>query len=353
MAKTGFWLRGASGKFAGAALQRGSNGETIIREIVAPSNPKTQAQMIQRIIMATVGTAYSAMKAITDHSYEGKKKGQETMSAFRSFNLNLLRDKVTAAVEQGIDLYDIYAMSPLGSKLFCLNGYQISRGSLPQVSTSIDSTTNMWYGVMDLAENTYQGVLDAYGLQRGDQLTFVTVEPDRNSRNHTFHFARVILDPMNDDGSQAELSQTFIADGRVNKPSKRNEGGFEALMFSDGKVKFRMGQVGGCGIIVSRQNVDKSWRRSDCTLTVVVNEETGFEEDSNGFSLGECLDKAQSGASINALSTQYLNGAGTGSYIDSNHQVQGAGTSTNTSEGGESGDTPTPSPTGGGDGGEG
>ena len=30
--------------------------------------------------------------------------------------------------------------------------------------------------------------------------------------------------------------------------------------------------IGGCGIIVSRQNVDKSWRRSDCTLKVAVNE---------------------------------------------------------------------------------
>ena len=51
MAKTGFWLKGATGKLAGAALQKGANGETIMREIVTPKNPQTEAQMIQRIVV--------------------------------------------------------------------------------------------------------------------------------------------------------------------------------------------------------------------------------------------------------------------------------------------------------------
>ena len=54
MAKAGFWLRGATGKLAGSALQKGANGETIIREIVEPTNPQTESQQIQRIVMTTV-----------------------------------------------------------------------------------------------------------------------------------------------------------------------------------------------------------------------------------------------------------------------------------------------------------
>jgi len=134
MAKTGFWLRGAKGKLAGAALQKGANGETIIREVVTPNNPQTVAQMIQRTLMSTVGRAYSAMKEITDHSYEGYKKGQATMAAFQQYNLRLLRDKVEKAIADGTDLYELYAFNPIGSNLFVVNEYQIARGSLPVVT---------------------------------------------------------------------------------------------------------------------------------------------------------------------------------------------------------------------------
>ena len=94
--KTGFWLRNGNGKLAGATVYKDANGETIQREIVSPSNPKTMAQNIQRIVMSTVGAAYSVMKAICDHSFEGVKKGQETMSLFMSENIQ----KCRAAVEE-------------------------------------------------------------------------------------------------------------------------------------------------------------------------------------------------------------------------------------------------------------
>ena len=55
MSKVGFWLKGSTGKLAGTTLYKGANGETIQREIVSPSNPKTMAQNIQRIVMSTVG----------------------------------------------------------------------------------------------------------------------------------------------------------------------------------------------------------------------------------------------------------------------------------------------------------
>lgn len=47
MAKAGFWLRGAKGKFAGAVMQ-GSGVGTIQRENVTPSNPQTENQVAQR-----------------------------------------------------------------------------------------------------------------------------------------------------------------------------------------------------------------------------------------------------------------------------------------------------------------
>jgi hypothetical protein len=310
MAKTGFWLRGAKGKLAGAALQKGANGETIIREVVTPSNPQTVAQMIQRTLMSTVGRAYSAMKEITDHSYEGYKKGQQTMAAFQQYNLRVLRDKVEKAVADGVDLYELYAFNPIGSNLFVVNEYQIARGSLPVVTlTATDEDDALPGALMALPENTYQSVIDTYGLQRGDQLTFVVINANQTDRNHTFHFARVILDPTNADGSQAALSAAFVSGGRINLPSVRNEGQFHTLSYADGQLKLNMGRtIAAAGCIVSRQNSDDTWRRSDARL-VVMNPD-------NGYTLQESLDRGGS-AGISTLNSQYLNNAGQGSVLQS------------------------------------
>ncbi len=67
--KTGFWLKGGKGKLAGATVYQ-QNGETVMREVVSPTNPKTEKQIIQRIVMHTVMQSYSKMKDISDESGE-------------------------------------------------------------------------------------------------------------------------------------------------------------------------------------------------------------------------------------------------------------------------------------------
>ena len=124
MSKVGFWLKGSTGKLAGTTLYKGANGETIQREVVSPSNPKTQAQNIQRIVMSTVGAAYSVMKAICDHSFEGVKKGQETMSLFMSENIQKSRAAIEEMQSQGVAFLNMYSFVPVGMKhAFAPNQY--------------------------------------------------------------------------------------------------------------------------------------------------------------------------------------------------------------------------------------
>lgn len=104
MAKAGFWLRGAKGKLAGASMGKGANGQTIMREIVTPKNPKTNAQLMQRAIMATVMQAYSAGKAIFDHSFQGKSVGAQNQQRFMSINARLLRAIITNDIDNAVDV---------------------------------------------------------------------------------------------------------------------------------------------------------------------------------------------------------------------------------------------------------
>ena len=124
MAKTGFWLRGAKGKLAGATIYK-SGKDTVMRQIVSPSNPRSNGQMIQRAIMATIMKAYSSGKAIFDHSFQGKKVGAENQREFMALNLAYLRKELPLANSQA-RVVGPKALSPVA------NSYIVSRGSYAQ-----------------------------------------------------------------------------------------------------------------------------------------------------------------------------------------------------------------------------
>lgn len=304
MSKGNMLLGHARGKVGSLVFSR-SNGKQVVRanaDVV--KNPQTEKQMIQRIIMATVAQAYSRFQPICDHSFEGLQAGQQTMSAFVSANLKLMRENIAAAVADNQSFDDIKAFTPVGSNEYASNAYIIAKGKLPEVIASFTGSTRA--KVAGIEANTYAAVISALGLQRGDQLTFVTTQ-GASSANMTFHYARVILDPLNADGTQAELSVPFIADGAINLPNSRNEGNFNVLEFSDSAIawNFSAQSVTGAAVIVSRQNTDGTWKRSNATLQ--VNDPGIIYE----RSLQECLDLVKSG-SIDTLSSMYLNNAGTG-----------------------------------------
>lgn len=79
-------------------------------------------QMEQRAVMATILKAYSSMKDICNHSFEGVPYGQKTMNAFISENINKIRKEAP----------NINLSEWKGGAV--QNSYIISRGSLPSVS---------------------------------------------------------------------------------------------------------------------------------------------------------------------------------------------------------------------------
>ena len=328
MAKVGFWLKGAKGKLSNTTIYQ-QNGETLIREVVTPNNPQTEKQTIQRIIMHTVMQAYSKMKAICDHSFEGLKKGQATMSYFMSQNVGFAREKVATMQAQGIGFLNMYNFVPLGLKGFTPNQYQVSMGSLPRVDAYLRDEDEGHAFIAGLETNTYEAVINQLGLQRGDQLTFLVIDGNNDASfgECNFHFARVILDPTNpEDYTQLPLSTPFVdaETHKINAPSVRNEGnfffGFEegaGLAFTkDGTLT-----ISCAAVIVSRQMNDK-WLRSTAYLAY-----NGVNE----YSMQDCLDAVSQGtnAPIYAASEQYLNnaGQGNGTAVEAGGTTPGGGSS--------------------------
>lgn len=90
MSKGSFILQGTTGKVGTLVAQR-RKGQTILKEYVKPSNPKTSRQIAQRIVFATVMQAAKFMKPIVDHSFENYAKGQDSLNRFAKVNLDRLR----------------------------------------------------------------------------------------------------------------------------------------------------------------------------------------------------------------------------------------------------------------------
>lgn len=299
MAKGNMLLGHARGKVGSLVFSR-ANGQQVVRARAEQvKNPQTDAQMVQRILLNTISQAYSKMNAIVDHSFEGIPAGQKSMSYFMKRNLDAIR-KVLA------DTGDLNGnppyVSPINSNLFALNDYEVAKGSLPDVNPSVMHDDGIY---LQPTANTYQAVINLLGLQRGDQVTFLTVtSPDYA---HTkFCYSRVILDPRNEDGTEAPLSTAFVTDGVIQKPNPKNEYNgisfkWESQFGTDGITAYGQNSNVAGAIIASRQKEDGTWMRSNSKLVI-------SEDGAIGYSVQEALDDFKSGG-MEIINPKYLNNA--------------------------------------------
>ena len=239
MAKDNLFLGMARGSIGSVTFSRVEGQQIARARNTSPRNPQSPAQMIQRIVMSTVGKAYSFMREICDHSFEGYESGQLSQRKFIEVNVSLLRDTladlIAYPVESEIKASTATNFSYKNDYLPVLNRYQISAGSLPRINlvtteTQVAPCIEFDPGELTTQTITYQDIIDLLGVQRGDQLTFIQITNDNRADNRQrslmsgFRYARVILDP-----SDGDLTSPFIVNNAINKPNERNEGVFRNL----------------------------------------------------------------------------------------------------------------------------
>ena len=158
------------------------NGKQITKErVYRVKNPRTMAQMRQRMLMATIGAAYSYLKVIADHSFEGKTVGQQCMAEFMRLNLNKFR--AAAKNDKGS-----YAFNAYQDKLINPMRYTLSKGSLPEMPFVINSQNQIELSFNAGDIKTAQDVYDAMGIQVGDLITFVWVVGSSSLTKNIFNF---------------------------------------------------------------------------------------------------------------------------------------------------------------------
>ena len=152
---------------------------------------------------------------------------------------------------------------------------------------------------------SYADFVTTWNLQRGDMVTFVTVQ--KREGKYEVAFARLVLDPVNAD-SDAPMT-TEIVDGQGGFPcsNRKDELNFSAFEFDTDHFNFVLGSGGdvvAAGIIVSREDGNGNWLRSNCQF--VLNE-AAFGPDL--CSLAKAVAYSYKAPEIDMDSEFYLNNA--------------------------------------------
>lgn len=189
----------------------------------APMNPKTEAQTIQRMILATASKAYSRMKGIVDHSFQGVQYGGVSQSYFLKRAMEDIRNWVAQTISITGE-YPAALRNPLLYRglSFPLDAHQagvgllISEGTIPSVPAVLntpeegdDAVVDYFGNIMFTEANrpSVRAVMKAFGAQKGDQITAVGLLDDGSFSASRY----VIMSDVDDDVLDGDWSYDAAA----------------------------------------------------------------------------------------------------------------------------------------------
>ena len=280
-------IRGSVGK----VTFRKANGENVVsQKVTQVANPRSEEQQIQRMKMYTVVKAYSLMKNICDHSFQGESGKNGNMSRFMKMNLPKLRTSMNASEininNAFLQMGELNRIAP--------NDYQISEGTLEcnviasplpmeiegfQNEVQVVTLKNGGAYTRDKLEDiTVKELHEVFGCEIGTQITICTIS---GYTEPYFAVSRYIFDVDKSDSKVFEavgsgfkvsntvldMSKTKLTNGAligIIKDTSAEGANKQYLWLGIGSDTGEEGVA--CGIILSSKE-NGSWKRSTSTLT--------------------------------------------------------------------------------------
>lgn len=268
MSKGSIILGDVSGKLGDIVLYRTAGAQVARLRVRHPRNPRSTRQMVQRVFQATCLRAYSMLKDICDHSFEGKQGKRENFGQFMKENRAMMTEKLNGYAS-GWQSLQGYVFRNMNHGVY--NDFIVADGSMQKLSyRAYQAAGDM---VLDAVRFTnyqfsYQDLCNAIGANKGDELTYVQMKVnDRNGFIDDVKVARIILEP-----SGGDMNVPFIdsVTHYVNKPNSMNEGNVTLSPYNLG-LRFRIGSgaIGGAFILSRFEN--GMWKRSFAPLYSLYN----------------------------------------------------------------------------------
>lgn len=230
------------------------NGKQVTKDRVTDvKNPRTEAQMINRMLNYTAMSAYSAMKEIVDHSFASKSYGLQSMRYFLSKNYSLLKYGTETM------RYSLYKGGVAPSM------YLVSEGSL--VKFPFQCAQNNVDISFTVEGTTYADLKKHTGLSSGDYFTAVALT-DRKDVN--FYWIRFYIPEESMDSTEISLSTLNVESNVVAADIVKVE------KVDTNKTKFSFtftSDYFAVGTIISSAKRGDTWQRSTNYMEA-LNDET-------------------------------------------------------------------------------
>lgn len=167
----GIFASNISGRVGNVVFRKNGTENIVAQRPASVKNPRSYEQMRQRAYIKTVAAAYSLLKPICDHSFEGVSYGAKSMAHFNKVNFPLVKSFNSIIIKDA-------------SNFIAANKMLVSDGSLiaPQmeaVTGGMVSFVGFKSGVVgelkDLATVKVSTLLAFLGCEIGDQITVLNV----------------------------------------------------------------------------------------------------------------------------------------------------------------------------------
>lgn len=211
------WIRGGKQRLGGVVLYQ-MNGQTLARELAPQvSNPRTTAQMRQRVKLSNLVAFYKANKVWMRNAFEDKAQRESDYNAFVAANIG----NTLVALSK----------SEVASGAAVAAPYQITRGSILSIEHTLQGSTiktNLNLGNFQIAAGTTIGQLSTailnnnLTLSEGMQLSLVVnVQQSGNASQQPYIVVRVYEFLLNRSSSEPltnyfPVSVTTVAAGTGN-----------------------------------------------------------------------------------------------------------------------------------------
>lgn len=236
------------------------DGQQITKDRVTDvKNPRSKAQMEQRCILKTAALAYSTLKSIVDHSFEGTTYGAASQRKFMQLNTAIVRDNAH-------DGKSLIGFASYKDSTPNMGQFIISQGTLAPIPAGVISLS---FAASALAINYNGGVAstaalaNALGVNLGDIVTICALVQN-SDKNAIFVWLRMIL-PSDDVAVNAD-NVKFESNKRF---SVSFDGNVVASILFDAVDKVTSNSAALYGVVRSQKS-DAGYKRSNTTLNLSV-----------------------------------------------------------------------------------
>lgn len=270
----GIFATNISGKVGNVVFRKNGKQNIVSQRPASVKNPRTDIQQRQRAYIKTVSSAYSVLRPICDHSFEGVAYGADSMNFFKRENYKIVSKEGKAVLKNSSNVV-VDAPFLLSKGSIEWNRDIGSSGRIADISIYMNENN-----IERMDQLTFAQLLDALNLKKGDQLTVINVSIGNQgyvAPNGMEQYASEIYYSRYIFESESDSTKAFVLIGATSDDYKEYTFN-EAILAKDSKIDARSVLVSSSYLdiyivntittdvnmysaIISRRNADK-WLRS-------------------------------------------------------------------------------------------